>query len=202
MQNTGLASSSLMLGTMAPVFCLFLVVVHLYWTYTGCILKQILEAGTMPKTLGEHTALVEDASSVPSTDFGCFIPTYNSSSRETPCLWPLKASELIQGNQSINGMAKLSCPQPQHEALDKCLGWWHPYDAFWKLISYKCDLGYAPTPRKMELVPFSKKERQEFFSFSTQGCIKKVLMCNVRIKGLHPNPAISNTDFELPSLQI
>ena len=92
------ASSSLMLGTMAPVFCLFLMAVHLYWTYTGCILKQILEAGAMPKTLGEHTALVEDASSVPSTNFGCFIPTYNSSSRETPCLWPLKASELIHGN--------------------------------------------------------------------------------------------------------
>lgn len=72
------ASSSLMLGMMAPVFCLFLMVVHLYWTYTGCILKQMLETGAMPQKLGEHTALVEDASSVPSTDFGCFISTYNS----------------------------------------------------------------------------------------------------------------------------
>lgn len=72
------ASSSLMLGTMAPIFSLFLMVVHLYWTYPGCILKQSLEAGEMPKKLGEHTALVEDASSVPSTDFGCFISTYNS----------------------------------------------------------------------------------------------------------------------------
>lgn len=44
------ASSSLMLGMMAPVFCLFLMVVHLYWTYTGCILKQILEAGATGKT--------------------------------------------------------------------------------------------------------------------------------------------------------
>lgn len=116
------ASSSVMLGMMAPVCHLFLMVVHLYWAYTGCVLKQILEAGEMPQKLGVHTSPVEDASLVPSTDFGCFISTYNSSSRETPCLWPLKASELTQSNQSIKGMSKLSCPQPQHEALDKCLG--------------------------------------------------------------------------------